>query len=125
MNRASKPKILFIDDDPIYLHRLKEFFEKDYEIIQAGENLDSLEKLKMNMDISVIVSDIERYFGCNGITNWRNICCIKPDIPYIFYTLYTTEQCWEMFSDNEKPYAVIFKYDGSEELAKVIKRALS
>ncbi len=53
-----KPQILYVDDEPFNLLMFKANFRKEFEVITAPDGIVGLNKLEVNPEISVVVSDL-------------------------------------------------------------------
>ena len=53
-----KPKILYVDDEPINLELFELIFEDNFEIITAESGKSGLEMLKDHVDVKIILSDM-------------------------------------------------------------------
>lgn len=62
----NKPKILYVDDEPINLALFEAHLEKDYEVFKANSGRAGLEIMKSNPDIKVVFSDMKMPY-MNGI----------------------------------------------------------
>lgn len=78
-------KILVIEDDETIRMGLKYYLEQeDFTVIDCGEGKDSLEEIKKNLDINIILLDINLP-DISGFDLFKKIKDIK-DIPIIFLT---------------------------------------
>ncbi|MEM7556857.1 MAG: response regulator [Cyanobacteria bacterium P01_A01_bin.84] len=87
--KYSKPKVILVVDDAISLRQTLSLTLQKYghQIVQAQNGLDALEKLKINPEIELIVSDLEmpRMNGFELLTNLKQ----NPDtknIPVVILT---------------------------------------
>ncbi|WP_319500415.1 response regulator [uncultured Draconibacterium sp.] len=62
----TKPKVLYVDDEPINLQLFEINFSKKYEVYIAPNGSGGLDILDKHPDISVIISDMKMP-GMNGI----------------------------------------------------------
>jgi len=81
----SKPKILYVDDEPLNLLLLKANLSKQYEVLTAPDGLCGLEILKSNSDINVVFSDMKMPY-MNGIEFIRQATGIAPRNFYYIVT---------------------------------------
>jgi len=81
----NKPKILYVDDEPLNLLLLKANLSKQYEILTAPDGLSGLEVLKNNLDINVVFSDMKMPH-MNGIEFIRQATGIAPRNFYYIVT---------------------------------------
>ena len=67
---TSKPKILYVDDEPLNLELFEMFFKKDYEVITAANGLEGLEVLAMHPNSALVISDMRmpRMSGLEFVT---------------------------------------------------------
>ncbi|MEL7523150.1 MAG: response regulator, partial [Cyanobacteria bacterium J06553_1] len=63
--KASKHKILVVDDEPDNLDLLYRTFYRDFKVIKANSGHDALEMMSEQGDIAVIISD-QRMPGMSG-----------------------------------------------------------
>lgn len=80
-----KPKILYVDDEPLNLLLLKANLSKQYEVLTAPDGLCGLEILKNNRDINVVLSDMKMPH-MNGIEFIRQATDIAPENFYYIVT---------------------------------------
>ncbi|RIJ50750.1 response regulator [Maribellus luteus] len=81
----SKPKILYVDDEPLNLMLLKVNFSKQYEVLTAPDGPSGLEILKNNHDIRVVLSDMKMPY-MSGIEFIRLASDISPQSSYFIVT---------------------------------------
>ncbi|MFV0590260.1 MAG: response regulator [Draconibacterium sp.] len=55
----NKPKILYVDDEPLNLLLLKANLSRQYDVLTAPDGPSGLEVLKNNRDINVVFSDMK------------------------------------------------------------------
>lgn len=77
----NRPKILYVDDEPINLMLFEANLEKKYHVLTAVNGTDGLEMISRNNDIRVVISDM-RMPVMNGIEfvkkarqSFETICC--------------------------------------------------
>ncbi len=82
-----KPIILYVDDEPINLELFEILFEDKFKIITADSGYQGLDKLKLNNDISIVISDMKmpEMNGLEFIGYARNLF---PNKTYIILTGY-------------------------------------
>jgi len=80
-----KPKILYVDDEPINLKLFEINFSKKYEVFVANKGIHGLDILDQVQDISVIISDMKmpEMDGLEFIENAKNK---YPDKKYYILT---------------------------------------
>lgn len=61
-----KPKILYVDDEPLNLLLFEANLEKKYEVLKAENGLKGLEVIAANPDIKIVFSDMKMPY-MNGI----------------------------------------------------------
>lgn len=54
-----KVKLLYVDDEEINLFLFEEMMGDKYELVLAGSGPEGLKKLRENLDIQVIISDLK------------------------------------------------------------------
>lgn len=77
----TRPKILYVDDEPINLMLFEANLEKRYHILTAENGTDGLEIISRNNDIKVVISDMKMPV-MNGIEfvkkarkSFETVCC--------------------------------------------------
>jgi response regulator RpfG family c-di-GMP phosphodiesterase len=90
--KASRFKVLYIDDDPLQLQLFQLRYSNILEVKVAEFAHNGLEILKHHMDIDVVISDFDMPF-MNGLEFIEKARRIKNDIPfYIFSSSLETEE---------------------------------
>ncbi len=88
MNKTtSKPRVLFVDDEPRILTTMRMMFRGHYDVLIADSGAQALELLKSN-PIDVIVSD-QRMPGMTGIELLRQARELNPNTMRILLTGYS------------------------------------
>jgi len=80
-----KPKILYVDDEPINLMLFEANLEKKYQIMTAENGTKGLEIISENSDIRVVVSDMKMPV-MNGIEFVRRAREMSAGISYYILT---------------------------------------
>ena len=80
-----KPKILYVDDEPINLMLFEANLEKKYQIMTAVDATKGLEIISENSDIRVVVSDMKMPV-MNGIEFVRRAREMSAGISYYILT---------------------------------------
>ena len=62
----NKPKILYVDDEPLNLILFEANLEKKYDVLKAGNGKKGLEIIAANPDIKIVFSDMKMPY-MNGI----------------------------------------------------------
>lgn len=100
-----KPKILYVDDEPINLVLFEINFKKRYDIFIANDGFQGLELLEKELDISIIISDMKMP-KMNGIEFIRNAKERYPEKKYYILTGYEiTKEIQEAINEG-----IIMKY---------------
>lgn len=82
-----KPKILYVDDEPLNLMLLKANLSKQYEVLTAPDGMTALEVLRENDDIGLVLSDMKMP-RMSGIEFIRQAMKLKSDRPFYIVTGY-------------------------------------
>ena len=82
---SSKTKMLYVDDEVMNLELFKINFSEKYEVITAIDGSDGLEKLNMNLDVFIVISDMRM----PGMTGIEFIKAAKHRFSGIFYFILT------------------------------------
>ncbi|MCK3683435.1 response regulator [Maribellus sp. YY47] len=80
-----KPRILYVDDEPLNLLLLKANLSKQYEVLTAPDGIAGLEVLKNNRDIKVVFSDMKMPH-MSGIEFIRQATALAPENHYYIVT---------------------------------------
>jgi two-component system, response regulator, stage 0 sporulation protein F len=56
---SKKTTLLYVDDEPINIMLFEANFNRNYQVITANSGFEGLEKLRINPEISVVVSDMK------------------------------------------------------------------
>lgn len=81
----SKPKVLYVDDEPINLMLFEVNFKDKYDVITAIDGYKGLEVLAENTDALVIISDMKMP-GMNGIEFITKAKAKYPDKKFYILT---------------------------------------
>ncbi len=118
---TEKPKILYVDDEPMNLMLFEINFRKRYEVITAENALQGLEMLDKHKDIRVVISDM-RMPQMTGMEFIRKAKKIYPEIAYYILTGYDiTEEIQEAINQGviikclQKPFDIKEITDSIEE----------
>ncbi len=74
----NKPKILYVDDEPINLLLFESNFDDKYEVLIAEDGFEGLKILELNPETELIISDMKMP-GMNGIDFIRKAKELYPD----------------------------------------------
>ncbi len=83
----NKPKLLYVDDEPINLMLFEVNFRKRYEVITAEDAIQGLQLLDEHKDFKIVISDM-RMPKMTGIEFIRKAKKIYPDISFFILTGY-------------------------------------
>ncbi len=84
-------KVLIVDDSKVLRMKLKDIFESlSYEVVEAINGLDAVEKYKENMP-EIVTMDIEMP-ELNGIESVKKIKEIDPDVKVIWMSTVVNQQ---------------------------------
>ena len=81
----NKPKILYVDDEPINLLLFKANLEKDYTIFTAEHGMFGLDIISKIIDIKIVISN-KKMPHMNGIEFITRASQIYPQIHYYILT---------------------------------------
>ena len=119
----SKPRVLFVDDEPRILTTMRMLFRSSYEVFLAESGQQALDLLKTQV-VDVIVSD-QRMPGMTGIEMLRAARELNPNAMRILLTGYSDLNAiigsindGEIFRFVNKPWA-------NEELASTVEKAVT
>ena len=77
----NKPKVLYVDDEPLNLILFRANLAKIYNILTAESGVKGLEIINSTTDICAVISDMRMPY-MNGIEFIKASAKIKPDISY-------------------------------------------
>lgn len=120
---ASKPRVLFVDDEPRILTTMRMLFRNDYEVFVAESGAKALELLK-TQEVDVIVSD-QRMPGMTGIELLRTARDLNPHAMRILLTGYSDLNAIIGSINEGEIFRFINKPWSNEELATTVARAAS
>lgn len=98
---SEKPKVLYVDDEPINLMLFKVNFKKKYDVLTAEDGLKGLKILDEHNEIKVVISDMRMPYMCG---------------------LEFVEKAREKFP--EKKYYLLTGYDITDEIQDAINNGL-
>ena len=81
----TKPKLLYVDDEPLNLMLFNLNFRKRFDVITAESGYIGLEILKFNDGMDVVISDMKMP-GMSGTDFIRAAKRDYPDVPYFILT---------------------------------------
>ena len=118
---TEKPKILYVDDEPMNLMLLEINLRKSYEVITADNAIQGLELLDKHNDLKVVISDMKMP-QMTGMEFIRKAKKIYPEIAYYILTGYDiTEEIQEAINQGliikcfQKPFNIKEITDSIEE----------
>ena len=118
---TEKPKILYVDDEPMNLMLLEINLRKSYEVITADNAIQGLELLDKHNDLKVVISDM-RMPQMTGMEFIRKAKKIYPELAYYILTGYDlTEEIQEAINQGliikcfQKPFNIKEITDSIEE----------
>jgi CheY-like chemotaxis protein len=85
MHAASRPRILFVDDEPAVLEALAVNLHRSFDVVTATSGADGLEHLRAQSDFAVVVSDM-RMPKMDGATFLALALDASPDTTRILLT---------------------------------------
>ena len=115
-----KYALLYVDDEPINTMLFEVNFKKKFSVITAQSGFEGLEKIKLNPQIKIVVSDMKMP-EMNGV---QFIRIAKNDYPHIDFFILTGFEITQEIADalNEK---VINKYFRKPFNAQEIENAIN
>lgn len=121
--KASKHKILVVDDEPDNLDLLYRTFYRDFKVIKAQSGHDALEMLSEQGDIAVIISD-QRMPGMSGTELLRLTADRYPNSIRIMLTGYTDVEDLVEAINEGKVFKYVTKPWEEEDLRTVVNQAV-
>ncbi|MFV0268573.1 MAG: response regulator [Draconibacterium sp.] len=119
----SKPKILYVDDEPLNLLLLKANLSKQYEVLTASDGPSGLEILKNNHDIGVVLSDMKMPY-MSGIEFIKQATDIAPRSSYFIVTGFDINTEIQQALDHGLIRKYFSKPFNMNEIASEIKNSL-
>ena len=118
---TEKPKILYVDDEPMNLMLFEINLRKSYQVVTADNAIQGLELLDKHNDLRVVISDM-RMPQMTGMDFIRKAKKIHPEIAYYILTGYDiTEEIQEAINQGliikcfQKPFNIKEITDSIEE----------
>ena len=121
--KASKHKILVVDDEPDNLDLLYRTFYRDFKVIKAQSGQDALETLAEQDDIAVIISD-QRMPGMSGTELLRLTADRYPNSIRIMLTGYTDVEDLVEAINTGKVFKYVTKPWEEDDLRTVVNQAV-
>lgn len=121
--KASKHKILVVDDEPDNLDLLYRTFYRDFKVIKAQSGQDALEMLSQQDDIAVIISD-QRMPGMSGTELLRVTADRYPNSIRIMLTGYTDVEDLVEAINEGKVFKYVTKPWEEDDLRTVVNQAV-
>lgn len=121
--KASKHKILVVDDEPDNLDLLYRTFYRDFKVIKANSGQDALEMLSEQGDIAVIISD-QRMPGMSGTELLSVTADRYPNSIRIMLTGYTDVEDLVEAINEGKVFKYVTKPWEEEDLRTVVNQAV-
>ncbi len=121
--KASKHKILVVDDEPDNLDLLYRTFYRDFKVIKAQSGHDALEMLSEEGDIAVIISD-QRMPGMSGTELLSLTADRYPNSIRIMLTGYTDVEDLVEAINEGKVFKYVTKPWEEEDLRTVVNQAV-
>ncbi len=118
---TEKPKILYVDDEPMNLMLFEINLRKSYQVVTADNAIQGLELLDKHNDLKVVISDM-RMPQMTGMEFIRKAKKIYPELAYYILTGYDlTEEIQEAINQGliikcfQKPFNIKEITDSIEE----------
>ncbi|MGC1309643.1 MAG: response regulator [Phormidesmis sp.] len=121
--KASKHKILVVDDEPDNLDLLYRTFYRDFKVIKANSGQDALDQMADQGDIAVIISD-QRMPGMSGTELLRVTADRYPNSIRIMLTGYTDMEDLVEAINEGKVFKYVTKPWEEEDLRTVVNQAV-
>lgn len=119
----SKPRVLFVDDEPRILTTMRMLFRGDYEVFFAESGQKALDFLKTQV-VDVIVSD-QRMPGMTGIEMLRTARELNPNAMRILLTGYSDLNAIIGSINEGEIFRFVNKPWSNEELTTTVARAVT
>ena len=120
-NNTYKPKILYVDDEPINLQLFKFNFQKDFELLLARSGKEALDILSEE-DVPVIITDLKMP-GMNGIELINEIKKGHPEKTCMLLSAYDISEAIKMGLDETTIFNYIRKPWRRDDVVKVLDKA--
>ena len=121
--KASKHKILVVDDEPDNLDLLYRTFYRDFKVIKAQSGQDALDMLSQQDDVAVIISD-QRMPGMSGTELLRVTADRYPNSIRIMLTGYTDVEDLVEAINEGKVFKYVTKPWEEDDLRTVVNQAV-
>ncbi|MEM6867512.1 MAG: response regulator [Cyanobacteria bacterium P01_C01_bin.121] len=121
--KASKHKILVVDDEPDNLDLLYRTFYRDFKVIKANSGQDALQMLSEQGDVAVIISD-QRMPGMSGTELLRLTADRYPNSIRIMLTGYTDVEDLVEAINEGKVFKYVTKPWEEDDLRTVVNQAV-
>jgi len=121
--KASKHKILVVDDEPDNLDLLYRTFYRDFKVIKAQSGQDALDMLSQQDDVAVIISD-QRMPGMSGTELLRVTADRYPNSIRIMLTGYTDVEDLVEAINEGKVFKYVTKPWEEDDLRTVVSQAV-
>ena len=121
--KAHKPKLLVVDDEPDNLDLLYRTFYKQFKVLRAESGHAALGVLETHPDIAVIISD-QRMPGMSGTEFLRQTAVQHPNIMRIILTGYTDVEDLVGAINQGKVFKYVTKPWEADDLKMVVTQAL-
>ena len=121
--RAEKPKLLVVDDEPDNLDLLYRTFYRQFRVLRAESGHAALAILEDQPDIAVIISD-QRMPGMSGTEFLRQTAVKHPNIMRIILTGYTDVEDLVDAINEGKVFKYVTKPWEADHLKAVVNQAL-
>lgn len=88
----TKPKILYVDDEPLNLELFEINFSSLYDVLTCTNGFDAFEILKENEDLKIVISDLKMPL-INGFDFLKKVKEDKPEMKcFLMSGYYLNEQ---------------------------------
>jgi len=121
-NRAKKPKMLVVDDEPDNLDLLYRTFRRDFDVLRAESGVNALSLLSTEGEVAVIISD-QRMPEMKGTEFLSKTVPQFPDTVRIILTGFTDVEDLVEAINTGQVYKYITKPWDPNELKAVVQRA--
>ena len=121
--KANKPKLLVVDDEPDNLDLLYRTFYRQFKVLRAKSGPQALAILDTQPDVAVIISD-QRMPGMSGTEFLRQTAAQHPNIMRIILTGYTDVEDLVDAINQGKVFKYVTKPWEANELKAVVEQAL-
>jgi len=120
---SQRAGILIVDDDAMVRGMVMQVLSPDYQLYEARDGYEALEKIKEHDSIDLVLLDI-RMPGQSGIETYEKIKEIRPDVAVVIVSGYIEDVPDKMMADNSVQ-GIIEKPVSEDLLLETVAQALA